>query len=323
MEINKRLELIEETFLELTEDLLKYGVTINDLKMTIGMTDNIKINNNSNLYYFRKASVVLLISIIYGLFFMDTYFDVIKKNLYETRCIVPNNYLIWEFTRPISNCDYCRNINMPIILSNVTKKDFEPYAYSSKPIIIKNATSHWPASKIFSFEFFQNLYEHIDGTYESIEEESQFLQFNSNFNNLREVFAMSKERAMNEEGEEPWYIGWKNCHPEILDVMKKFYDVPEFLPDDAEVPQINYIFMGYKQGAYMHLDYISRLMWQGQLIGSKKWIVAPSLECNHICKPFNFSVDTGDIILLDTRIWYHSTYTENGKFSLTISSEYG
>ncbi|KAK2584936.1 hypothetical protein KPH14_002530 [Odynerus spinipes] len=322
------VEVVQETFLVLTEDFLKYGASIHDLRSIIATMDNIKINNNNNsnnayYIYFKRAFIILLLSTIYALLVKYSYIDNVRKNFYEARCFVPSNYFIWEFTRPISNCDYCRNVDKPIILSNVTKEEFKLYAYSSQPIIIKNAASHWSASKVFSVDFFRNLYEKTEGAYESIEEECQFLHFESDFSSLREVFAMSEERAMNQGNEDPWYIGWKNCHPQILDAMKQFYDVPKFFPDDAEISHTNYIFMGYNQGANMHLDYISRLMWQGQILGNKIWIVAPTPECDNICKQFNFSVDTGDIILLDTRIWYHSTYIENGNFSLTVTSEYG
>lgn len=40
------------------------------------------------------------------------------------RCILPNNYLIWEATRPISDCKFCIDIHRPIILSNITKHEF-------------------------------------------------------------------------------------------------------------------------------------------------------------------------------------------------------
>ncbi|KAG7205438.1 hypothetical protein KM043_007430 [Ampulex compressa] len=190
-------------------------------------------------------------------------------------------------------------------------------------MIIKNAASHWPAKEVFSWRFFRDLYEQTEGAYESVEEECQFLHFKSNFNNLREVFAMSERRADHEKGEDPWYVGWKNCHLQILHEMRKYYSIPHFLPDDAEIPYTNYVFLGYEQGAIMHLDYISRLMWQGQILGAKIWSVAPTPECDTVCTGFNFSVDVGDIILLDTRIWYHATYVQNGGFSLTVSSEYG
>ncbi|XP_053973164.1 uncharacterized protein LOC128886500 isoform X3 [Hylaeus anthracinus] len=93
--------------------------------------------------------------------------------------------------------------------------------------------------------------------------------------------------------------------------------------EDAEVPYTNYVFLGYEEGAIMHLDYISRLMWQGQIIGNKTWTVAPTPECDHICTRFNFTVHAGDIVLLDTRIWYHGTYVIDGNISLTVTSEYG
>lgn len=64
-------------------------------------------------------------------------------------------------------------------------------------------------------------------------------------------------------------------------------------------------------------------MWQGQILGSKTWTVAPTPECEDVCKPFNFSVATGDVVLVDTRVWYHGTYVENGLLSLTVTSEYG
>lgn len=40
------------------------------------------------------------------------------------RCFIPNNYLIWEATRPISDCRYCHNVNKPLILPNMTRQEF-------------------------------------------------------------------------------------------------------------------------------------------------------------------------------------------------------
>lgn len=41
------------------------------------------------------------------------------------RCFLPNNYLIWEATRPISDCSYCKGVNRPIILKNMTQEEFQ------------------------------------------------------------------------------------------------------------------------------------------------------------------------------------------------------
>lgn len=316
---NNNTEFIRKTFLKLTENYIQHGATLKDLKSITRTIDNMK--NGTNRSFKKKVLLMLFVLLLCGIF--NRYFNTIIKMFQETRCLLPNNYLVWEFTRSISNCDYCRDVEAPLILPNLTREEFRPYAYSSRPMIVKDAIRDWPARDAYTLEFFRDLYEQVEGAYESVEEECQFLRFKSDFANLREVFAMSEARALHREGEDPWYVGWKNCHPRILDGMKRFYSVPHFLPDDAEIPCSNYIFMGYEEGAVMHLDYISRLMWQAQIIGTKTWIVAPTPECDSECTSFKFTVDAADIVLLDTRIWYHSTHIENGNLSLTITSEYG
>ncbi|EZA60525.1 hypothetical protein DMN91_009957 [Ooceraea biroi] len=319
-ETKKSVEFVREMFLELSEDYIQHGATISDLR-AVAIPANVKDHNSATQRaYLKKVLLVLLVPLLYGIF--NRQFNIIKS-FQGTRCLLPNNYLVWEFTRPIANCDYCRDVESPLTLPNLTKEEFRAYSYSSRPMIIKSAAHDWPARTKFTLQFFRDLYERTKGAYESVEEECQFLGFKSNFANLREVLAMSERRALHREGEDPWYIGWKNCHPQILDAMRQFYSVPHFLPDDAEIPYSNYIFLGYEEGAVMHLDYISRLMWQAQVIGSKTWTVAPTPECHSECKSFKFSVDATDVVLLDTRIWYHSTRVENDGLSLTVTSEYG
>lgn len=63
-------------------------------------------------------------------------------------------------------------------------------------------------------------------------------------------------------------------------------------------------------------------MWQAQLQGNKTWTVSPPPECDSICSSFKFYVESGDALLLDTRVWYHSTRAA-GQFSMTVQSEYG
>lgn len=40
------------------------------------------------------------------------------------RCFIPNNYVVWEATRPITNCAYCQHIRGPLILPNMTREQF-------------------------------------------------------------------------------------------------------------------------------------------------------------------------------------------------------
>ncbi|XP_014242900.1 uncharacterized protein LOC106662958 [Cimex lectularius] len=246
--------------------------------------------------------------------------DIVKDAL-EVKCVLPNNYFIWEATRPVADCRICQND--VLFLENVTRENFAPFAYSYRPMVVRGAARDWPAAEDFDYGFFKTLFDGTPGAYDSVEEECQFLNFKTDLYSLREVFTMPQERVNNSDSAQPWYIGWSNCHAEVLNTMRKFYNKPHFLPEDAEHSHVDFIFMGYQQGAFMHLDYISRLMWQAQLRGHKTWRLNPPPECEDVCQRHSFTMNPGDILLLDTRQWYHDTYIKDGEFSLTVSSDYG
>lgn len=51
-------------------------------------------------------SVIFVIALFVLTPFLASFIEVILG----TRCIVPNNYLVWEATRPLSDCDFCRGM---------------------------------------------------------------------------------------------------------------------------------------------------------------------------------------------------------------------
>jgi len=75
------------------------------------------------------------------------------------------------------------------------------------------------------------------------------------------------------------FIFRSNCHPEILAIMREHYSIPHFLPEDAEHAHMDYIFIGYHQGAVMHVSKVLRL----------RHLYSLSLACYHM---FNFRVKT-------------------------------
>ncbi|KAH8303659.1 hypothetical protein KR018_009776, partial [Drosophila ironensis] len=267
----------------------------------------------------NRLNVLWLLGIMFFIMVATPFFYETISFLLGVRCFLPNNYLVWEATRPISDCEFCQGVRGPLILSNLTREEFAPHAYSSLPIIIKKAVAHWPAQKHLSFAYIKGLYEGVPG---SLETECQFLHFNSDLKSLKEVLAMTPERSNLSSGT-PWFVRWSVCHPGVLAELRKLYPRPHFLPVDAEMPNTDYILMGYEHGAVMHLDYIPRLMWQAQLRGNMSWFLAPAPECDHQCQPFSFYVEPGDAVLVDTRIWYHANTIPKGQFSLTVQSEYG
>lgn len=249
---------------------------------------------------------------------------IFQSELFKSRCAVPNNYLVMEITRPLTDCKICRGVDSVIVFENVTKATFAKYAYSGKPMLVKGATNNWTALNYFNFTFFKKLYDSIDDAYQSVEEECQFFPYKTDFLSLEAVFHMPEEQAyMSDPHAKTWYIGWSNCNPEVASILRQHYSRPFFLPDDSESSAIDWIFMGYSgQGASMHLDYVQRPSWQAQISGTKSWHLLPPPECEAECRAIEITVQKGDIILIDTNQWYHETFIHPGEISITIGSEY-
>ena len=95
-------------------------------------------------------------------------YDEIVARLYESPCLLRNNYLLMEATRPLTECHICQDVSFfvfflsssstiwylrdilmifnlekkvhgPIVLENPSRQDFSRVAYSSKPILVKGA----------------------------------------------------------------------------------------------------------------------------------------------------------------------------------------
>lgn len=130
-------------------------------------------------------------------------------NLLDKRCAIANNYFVMEVSRPVTNCEICRNVSSVIVLQNPSKETFEKYAYTGQPLLVRGATANWTALNTFTFDFFRNVYANIKDAFQSVEEECQFFPFKTEFTSLKEVFAMPQERVtLRSNFAKPWYIGW-------------------------------------------------------------------------------------------------------------------
>lgn len=79
-------------------------------------------------------SVGAMLCLIIGLMLLN--FHVFIEYFTSIRCFLPNNYMIWEATRPISNCQFCAGVSRPLILSNLSQTEFsvsqtEPESFDS------------------------------------------------------------------------------------------------------------------------------------------------------------------------------------------------
>ncbi|XP_071452201.1 uncharacterized protein [Hetaerina americana] len=324
---------ILETFVILNEEALNSGFTVKKIRESYAKCKSRRLSdeNNGKPWHSSGVSLCILATAVFTILLVV----LLPQTLTTQRCLLQNNFFVMEATRPLTDCGkVCKGVDSVLILDNTTKEEFSKLAYLSRPILVRGGANHWPAIRIFSFEFFRRLYEGAgdndsanarrESYYQSVEEECQFFPFRTDFVSLREVFAMSKERANFSDGQRPWYIGWSNCHPEVANILRQHYQRPHFLPESSEVSAIDWVFMGgYGVGASIHLDYVSRPSWQAQISGSKTWKLIPPPECEGVCTAFSITVNAGDIVLIDTNQWYHDTYINPGPLSITIGSEYG
>lgn len=117
--------------------------------------------------------------------------------------------------------------------------------------------AHWPAKSRLSFEYLRQLYLKHPHALDTFDEECQFLQFQSNFASLRQLFDSVVDGTVNGSASKPsWYVGFSNCQTSILNELRELYPRPHFLPNDAEIPNTDYIFLGYDQGAVMHVSFL-------------------------------------------------------------------
>ncbi|XP_002731871.1 uncharacterized protein LOC100374815 [Saccoglossus kowalevskii] len=279
---------------------------------------------NTLVYVFSLIFPVML-AFLLMLYTADFSFTLLVDDVRAMPCLVDTNFMVMEITRPVENCDICRGFDSVPVVENLSREEFlERHAYSGVPVLVTGATANWTAMQAFNFSFFKQLYEGIDGALLNVEEECQFFPYNTEFRTLAEVFNMTEDRAAFKENERTWYVGWSNCHPEVASVLREHYERPYFLPVDSESSALDWIFMGGSGiGANIHLDFVQRPSWQAQISGQKIWTLIPPPECEDVCKEsMKVTVNKGDIIVVDTNIWYHSTYVTPGEISITIGSEY-
>ncbi|XP_029650708.1 uncharacterized protein LOC115224049 [Octopus sinensis] len=242
--------------------------------------------------------------------------------LQNSPCLLENNEILMEVLRPASNCEeLCLGMDsVPTEFNISTEKFMQKYAYTGHPVLIKNATTNWTALKMFNFNFFHKLF----SSRLSHLEECMFFPYNTNFTSFAQFLGMPLVRARFDPGQLPWYVGWSNCDPEISVELRKHYEKPYFLPRDSEATSVDWIFMGgFGKGAHIHIDAVKRPSWQAMIAGKKTFMLIVPPECEHLCKyTLNATMETGDILILDTNQWYHSTYIHPEEVSVAIGSEY-
>ncbi|XP_045765636.1 uncharacterized protein LOC123867583 [Maniola jurtina] len=237
-----------------------------------------------------------------------------------TGCFLKLPYESKSLFRAPEDCSMCVGVSDVTRLSNISAEEFEDrYAYTTQPVIVTDATTDWKAMEQFNFQFFANFYR--NNKMGRRINECFYFSYKSGLRSLDEVFRMDEQRA-NLSGD-PWYVGWSTCHEEETRALRRFYTRPYFLPRTAESDMLDWVFMGGPgQGAHMHVDSVRHMSWQAQVRGRKQWQLAPPPECLYSCSWITFTVEPGEILVVDTNRWYHKTSVLPGDISITIGAEY-
>ena len=247
------------------------------------------------------------------------------NSLFEQECIVRKprwltNHLT---TKPTANChSICQGLTDVPALEKVSSLEFlTKYAYSGRPLIIRNATKSWTANENFDFAFFKRIFQSYAENLVTILESNaklspehaklfdvcRFLPFNTNARNLAEFLRISEAKSL----ENNYYVGWTICFPEILNELQTQYSWPDFLPTDSEASKIDWIFMGGSN----EKDFIERPHLEAVITGAKNWTLYPPAECENVClSKYEVHIDRGDLIIIDTKLWYHEKTTYPGVF---------
>ncbi|KAK2192273.1 hypothetical protein NP493_35g03036 [Ridgeia piscesae] len=326
--VTKEDAALEELFMQLKKEFVSKK-KVDPKTVRARFLAHVKQGQKSKFTYKRVGVFVLVpvlsILVVAAAVVAAAYKNELIEFVQGQKCVVENNLIVSELTRPVFNCELCRNMDRIERIANISRQEFlEKYAYTTVPVVITGATDSWKALDTFNYKYFKKLYTSMTGGMKEMSEACQFFNWGYPFETLEEVFNMTDARAKLEPGEDSWYIGWSNCHTETARELRKNYERPYFLPEESESSRLDWIFMGWPgPGAFLHIDGVSRPSWQAQISGRKKWTYVPVPECAGICKDkYEAIVEKGDIIIFDSNQWYHATFVMPGEISITIGSEY-
>lgn len=115
---------------ELCEAVHEYiATTLPNNRQSIKSNETVYSSKADGLSQFAKICAVTIICLM-----VSSPIAFLVDYVMGIRCILPNNYLIWEATRPISDCTYCNGITRPLILNNMTQEEFQVCCCSSHTI---------------------------------------------------------------------------------------------------------------------------------------------------------------------------------------------
>jgi len=248
---------------------------------------------------------------------------------YLDRCILetPESGFGVDFCRTPVDCSMCNDVRKidEVHVSDLPWETFySRYADTSRPVVIRNASIDWPAMKILDYQWLRDAYMSDPEILEyEDKEECWYNNYKSkHLQSLRNVFRMSDAQVHGQD--KTWYVGWSVCQKPVANLLHELYYRPNFLHPDSTPPKKPWIFVGTPgPGAHVHIDNVDQSSWQAQISGVKSWLLRPPPECWWQCHgDMETTVYPGDIIVVNTNVWFHSTKIQGPDLSLVITNEF-
>ena len=140
---------------------------------------------------------------------LEFYFDLFDQDIDQESCILELGDAVVDLARPPVDCSICESVHKVDKVSGISQEKFEEfYAYTGRPVVIKDGIKNWTATKTFSFDFFKSVYHEDSPALLNQETNCQFFPYKTTFGTLAEAFNMSSARAQGQDGTDPWYFGW-------------------------------------------------------------------------------------------------------------------
>lgn len=293
------------------------------------MCNQIKVVKVSSLAWLCLG---LIIGCTFGAPWTEDLMDLIRGYRWNRldRCILetpePHGYGV-DFCRVPVDCEICSDVREieEVHVSDLSVEMFEElYAYSHRPLVVRNASVFWDALQVIDYNWLKAEYMKKPEEMDKTGDECWFNRYKTNeFRNLRSVFKLPQERVKMQSGG-PWYVGWSVCHEEVAEEMYKLIERPTFLHPESTPPKKPWIFIGTPgPGAHFHVDNVDLSSWQVQLRGVKTWKLRSPPECWMSCHgEIQTTLYPGDIIIVNTNIWFHSTKVHGPELSISMVNEF-
>ncbi|KAL1492758.1 hypothetical protein ABEB36_010962 [Hypothenemus hampei] len=222
----------KEEFKEILSKLERSNIPFSQLNKST-VIKNFKFNHHK----------LVLQPLMFGCVFLLPYFLMMNLNFSEN-CIIDMPDAIRKILRQPEYCEICVDVYKVDKISSISPTEFlENYVKKVHPVVVTDGAVNWSARSIFNFKFFKEYFHKFEIKKHS-DKNCQFFPYHTEFRSLREAFNVSESRALSNEKEKPWYIGWNNCNDEAGRYLRQFYERPYFLSNLTESLALSWIFMG-------------------------------------------------------------------------------